>query len=115
MRPILLAIALLVAGNSQAFVLDFEEFDTTFGTVDQITSGVLDVKQFTFTGYGGNPNNLAIDNSGAIPNNPTAMLLYCPFCTMEMVHSEGDLFTLYNVCLRDLCTFLRRHSGICGH
>jgi hypothetical protein len=97
MRQILIVIALSLAGNAQALVLDFEEFDTTFGTVDQVTSGILDVKEFTFTGYGGNPYNLAIDNSGAISNDPTTVLAYCPFCTMDMEHSQGDLFTLFSL------------------
>jgi len=80
----------------QAFVIDFEELSSTGGTISTpVTAGEVGVKQFTFTATdalsGGGDTLYIYEQSG------DTSLLYCPYCYMEMAHSEGDLFSIYQL------------------
>jgi hypothetical protein len=97
MRSLFIALLILFTGSAQALVIDFEELAPTGGsTYEPISSGLVGIKEFTFTGLSESDQggNLA---SGDLLGNGSTALYYCGACRMEMVHSQGDLFSLFSL------------------
>jgi hypothetical protein len=106
LRLINLALLIFVAVPAAAATIDFEEAFPDYGMPENYGYGVVESKGFTIRNFDGvyftplNSTEGFFIESG-FGENGSRGLAYCPWCTLVVEESGGELFSLTSAYLRD--------------